>query len=371
MIHELSARRPLALLLIACAASSPAVASPSAWRAPRVSGPEALATAQATQDEVARLEAEALALLNEARLEEGLLPLVLDVPLSEIARRHSQELAERGVVSHHSNLYGLSTERRIRVTYPDVPRLGENIARNRTIARAHEGLMSSPGHRANCLDPSFTHVGIGVARSGRYAIYLTEVFVQARAGQMGKATARYFDAEPTSYARQEEPRVVLGKQTYRVAAPGPEGPEYWTLEGIRAFSDGDLEAAEAHFRRALEIQPEYAFALYDLSRVLIRRQKSGEAATLLDEYLTVYPEDLDAWRVRGTAALLLQDYSTAETAYRTVLQERPREASAWYNLGLALEYQERVSEAGAAYSQALHIDPVLHAARAGLARLQR
>ena len=91
---------------------------------------------------------------------------------------------------------------------------------------------------------------------------------------------------------------------------------------------------------------------------------------MLDNYLITYSDDLDAWQVRGTAALLLQDYPMAETAYRTVLRERPLEASAWYNLGLALEYQERPPEARAAYSQSLHLDPSLQAARAGLARLR-
>ncbi len=379
MLHELSVRRALllSLFLLAWVALSPSPASPVPWTASGSHGarpPAVSVLAQAAQesaDEIARLESEALALLNETRVEQNLPPLVLDRPLSEVARRHSQELAARGVVSHHSNLYGLTTERRIRITYPDVPRMGENIARNRTIARAHQGLLDSPGHRANRLDPSFTHVGIGVARSGRYALYLTEVFVQAGAVRMGQASARYFDSEPASYERVEAPRVLLGKQTITIGPPGPEGPEYWTLEGIHAFSVGDLQAAEADFRRALEIEPEYSFALYDLSRVLIRRQKSEEAAALLDDYLITFPEDLDAWQVRGTAALLLQDYPMAEIAYRTVLRERPLEASAWYNLGLALEYQERLLEAGSAYSQALHIDPVLHAARDGLARLQR
>lgn len=379
MLHELSVNRALvlALFLLACAALSPAPVStapsmptgflgipPSASRVPAQTG-------QNPEDDIARLEMEALVLLNETRAEHGLPLFVLDEPLSEVARRHSQELAERGVVSHHSNLFGLTTEGRIRITYPDVPRLGENIARNRSIAGAHQGLLNSPGHRANRLDPNFTHVGIGVARSGLYALYLTEVFVQAGGAPMGRASDRYFDSEPASYERTEAPRVLMGRQTFTVGAPGPEGPEYWTMEGIHAFSEGDLETAEANFRRALEIQPEYAFALYDLSRVLVRLQKSEEAAALLDDYLINYPDDLDAWQVRGTAALLVQDYPMAETAYRTVLRQRPLEASAWYNLGLALEYQERPSEAGAAYSQALHIDPVLHAAQAGLARLQR
>jgi Cysteine-rich secretory protein family len=46
---------------------------------------------------------------------------------------------------------------------------GENIAWNSGLAdsyspvRAHEAFMGSPGHRANVLDPRFTHGGVGAA----------------------------------------------------------------------------------------------------------------------------------------------------------------------------------------------------------------
>ena len=36
--------------------------------------------------------------------------------------------------------------------------------------------MNSPGHRRNLLDPNWQHIGIGVARSGRGRIYLTQNF---------------------------------------------------------------------------------------------------------------------------------------------------------------------------------------------------
>jgi cysteine-rich secretory family protein len=41
--------------------------------------------------------------------------------------------------------------------------MGENVAQADSAEAAHQGLMESPGHRANMLNPKFTHVGIGVA----------------------------------------------------------------------------------------------------------------------------------------------------------------------------------------------------------------
>jgi uncharacterized protein YkwD len=37
--------------------------------------------------------------------------------------------------------------------------------------------MNSPPHRANILDPAFTHVGIGCATDGTGTIWVTEDFV--------------------------------------------------------------------------------------------------------------------------------------------------------------------------------------------------
>ena len=105
--------------------------------------------------------------------------------------------------------------------------------------------------------------------------------------------------------------------------------------------------------------------------MLVNQGRPAEAAVLLDELLETNPDDADARLSRGTAALLLQDFSGAERAFRRVLEVRPEQASAWYNLGLALEYSDRRSEAEAAYRRALDLDPDLRAAQVGLGRVIR
>jgi len=315
---------------------------------------------------------EAFRLLNVARRDAGIDALQRDDNLSLLAQRHSQEQANRARVSHHSTEFGLSTERRVRISYPNVPRLAENIARNSTVERLHEGLLHSPGHRRNRLDPEFTHVGIGIAWDGTYSLYLTEVFVTApNDGPLGEAVALYFEAEPGSYERRDNPRVEEALQTLTIGPPGPDDPEYWTDRGINSYNEGDLAGAEQAFRHALELKADYHYAEYNLARVLISRGDSAAAVELLDGLIERDPADLDAIATRGTAALFMEQYEPAAEFFRRVLRLRPEDASAWYNLALSLEFLDRNVDAETAYREALRLDPQLTAAKIGLARVVR
>jgi uncharacterized protein YkwD len=53
---------------------------------------------------------------------------------------------------------------------------GENLALAPTLNTAHEGLMNSPGHRANILEKNFRRIGIGVIDNGVYGKMFVQVF---------------------------------------------------------------------------------------------------------------------------------------------------------------------------------------------------
>ena len=53
---------------------------------------------------------------------------------------------------------------------------GENLALAQTLAIAHNGLMNSPGHRANILRPQFGRVGIGILDGGVYGLMISQEF---------------------------------------------------------------------------------------------------------------------------------------------------------------------------------------------------
>ena len=53
---------------------------------------------------------------------------------------------------------------------------GENLALAPTLPLAHKGLMNSPGHRANILQPLYRRVGIGILDGGMYGLMITQNF---------------------------------------------------------------------------------------------------------------------------------------------------------------------------------------------------
>jgi uncharacterized protein YkwD len=53
---------------------------------------------------------------------------------------------------------------------------GENLAMAPTVTIAHRGLMNSPGHRENILNPAFKRVGIGVYSNAFYGKVFSQEF---------------------------------------------------------------------------------------------------------------------------------------------------------------------------------------------------
>ncbi|HET7092750.1 MAG TPA: CvpA family protein [Thermomicrobiales bacterium] len=120
-------------------------------------------------------EAQMLRLVNQARADVGLAPLRLDPALTAVARAHSEEMFRLGYFSHDSPTAG---DPAARVTAADIPfvLMGENIAWAPTVATAHDGLMNSPGHRANILNAAYSRVGIGIIRSPDRGLMISQEF---------------------------------------------------------------------------------------------------------------------------------------------------------------------------------------------------
>ena len=53
---------------------------------------------------------------------------------------------------------------------------GENLALAPSTPLAMQGLMNSPGHRANILNPNFKKIGIGVIDGGIYGKMYSQEF---------------------------------------------------------------------------------------------------------------------------------------------------------------------------------------------------
>ncbi len=122
-----------------------------------------------------------LALVNRDRQAIGLQALVWDERVAGVARGHSSEMRRTKNVAHISPTTGSAADR-VRAAKIKTAVVLENVARAYGIGEAHLGLMNSPGHRANLLSQTATHVGVGVVFgdevSGKREIFITQVFTR-------------------------------------------------------------------------------------------------------------------------------------------------------------------------------------------------
>jgi len=121
------------------------------------------------------LEKQMLDLVNQERQAAGLNQLAADPELTEVARRHSADMFARGYFAHDTP-EGLTPFDRMRAANIRFLTAGENLALAPTLSVAHNGLMNSPGHRANILRKEFGRVGIGIMDGGMRGLMVSQEF---------------------------------------------------------------------------------------------------------------------------------------------------------------------------------------------------
>ncbi len=122
------------------------------------------------------LERELIELINKERQKEGLDPLIEWSPLSDIAREHSQNMANKEVEFGHDGFQDRFEEIQ---DFAFVTKFGENVAFSYNVKdhlkTAVRGWMKSEGHRENILG-DFEETGIGIAFNKKGEFYVTQLF---------------------------------------------------------------------------------------------------------------------------------------------------------------------------------------------------
>lgn len=136
---------------------------------------------------IAEGEATMVLLTNSERRASGLPLLRPDLRLTEMARRHSDEMRDLGYFSHESPARGSQDmgERFRRAFGRPARALAENISRMtgtlwcftpEHLRESHDRLMDSAGHRANILWDQPRSIGVGIAVNTRGDYWITENF---------------------------------------------------------------------------------------------------------------------------------------------------------------------------------------------------
>ena len=161
------------LVLAACVASLPAMlanAAPIHEKAAVSAMPVAKTYTLSPQEQLA------VNLLNQARQNEGLEPLKVNLQLAKLAADFAQDMRNRKFFAH-VDPDGKDPFDRMAAVGIDFPNAGENIALSPDVETAHRMLLESPLHRENILNPKFTEIGIGVRPDSRGGVYLVQEFI--------------------------------------------------------------------------------------------------------------------------------------------------------------------------------------------------
>lgn len=170
-----------------------------------------------------------LALVNQARWDNGQLGLVRDPTLDAIAANWAEQMAAANTLSHNPDL---SME-----VPPNWTALGENVAQGQPdAASVHQAWMDSPGHRANVLG-NYTDIGIAFLSAGG-TTWAVEVFAMYD-GHTGVAPpqASTPDPQPTQIVNPSaKPTFTLppSPTPTRSAQPVEGASHPWVVVGIVA-----------------------------------------------------------------------------------------------------------------------------------------
>jgi uncharacterized protein YkwD len=128
-------------------------------------------------------EAALFDMINAARIAETAGVLERDDGLDGVALARARNLIENGYFDHYAP-DGTSAFSELAARGLPYRLAGENLARNnypsaRTVQAAFEGLMASPGHRANIMEPRFGAVGLATVKHGGFWLYVM-VFTNPR-----------------------------------------------------------------------------------------------------------------------------------------------------------------------------------------------
>ena len=121
---------------------------------------------------------------------------------------------------------------------------------------------------------------------------------------------------------------------------------------------GDAAGAEAHYRKAVQINPDYALAQMNLGNILVRRREFAEATQHFAQAYTGTQPEIAKIELGWAVALRgLKNYAESDEKFADVLRREPKLVQAHIGFAESLKERGRLDEAAAQFKQALDLDP--------------
>ncbi len=169
-------------------------------------------------------------------------------------------------------------------------------------------------------------------------------------------TDRYLYAEDKAAAEEFLDQALLILDDARRVDPNYH-PIY-NQRGLVYQYKGDLDKAEAAFKRALELASDDPVVRYNLAQVYLSQGKLDEALDMLAQGVALDPSSAQLQLLYGKVLAVKGRLAEAEQALTRASELAPLNASTWLNLGQVHFLQKHYDKAIETLNKAVELDPL-------------
>jgi len=137
----------------------------------------------------------------------------------------------------------------------------------------------------------------------------------------------------------------------------PYSPKAYDDMGVSLVHKGRINDGIEFYRRALQINPNYWNARFNLADALVEANRMDEAIPHYVQGLSLNPDHAHAHRNFGTVLASRNQLDEAIRHYQVALQLAPDDAKTHYNLGSCLMQQGKLDQARAHLEAAVNLQP--------------
>lgn len=192
---------------------------------------------------------------------------------------------------------------------------------------------------------------------GAIALVLAGCATTAQTSEMARLQGQAVYERGLAHWREGQMSLALSSIREAVSVDS-RAPAYRDALGLLYLQLGRPDLAVPEFEKAVELDPQYADAVFHLGTALAEQRRWEEAVTAYRTALSLprlTAPDL-AHQNLGLALYHLQRYREAEESLRFALHLDPQLQAAYYNLGLVFAAENRRDDARAAFRQARELD---------------
>jgi tetratricopeptide (TPR) repeat protein len=142
-------------------------------------------------------------------------------------------------------------------------------------------------------------------------------------------------------------------------------------KGVALYYRGAFDAALETFKKALELQPEYAEASNNLGLVLSKLGREKEAMEAFQRALTIDPRMAETYNNLGFLFHTKAQFERAAQMFGRAIENSSDSSVAYTNLGNTLYAMKQGEKAVEAWKRAIELDPLNENARRGLRMFQQ